>query len=114
VENGYEPLSAIPMDWPAGDLTVTGMEYEFVRPGFDPSTQIVVDNFMILPDGRFARDMEPMNFDATNVRRRGFGGAQVQFLFDSTYKMEQRQAIVGQFLDASRPMISAIGSGVKN
>jgi len=111
VDMGNTLVSSTPMDWPVDDFTVTGTEYVFAAVAFDPSTAIVVDNFMVLPDGRFTRDMGPVFEDALNVRMRGFGAAEVQFVFEPGFKLTERSKIITDYLKAARRLISAIRSG---
>lgn len=101
-----------PGDWRAGDLTVTGTEYQFESNTFQSDKLTIVDNFMILPDGRTCRDMSQVR-KQVGLKTRFFGAAQWQLVFDSDTPADARERICGEFITAYRPLIDAIRSGVQ-
>ena len=105
---GYAQISAAPRDWNVGGQIVTGTEYVFARVAVDSSTSIVVENFMVLPGQGTVRDMEPVTRAAENVRRRKYGAAEFQILFEPGTGATERSQIVEQILAPYGPVISAI------
>ena len=101
-----------PMDWPVGNLTVTGTEYQFEAISFQTDKLTIVDNFMILPDGRTCREMTEVRREVA-LNTRFFGAAQVQFVFESDVSTQEREKICIEFIKAYQPLIDAIGSGVR-
>jgi hypothetical protein len=74
----------------------------------DSSTSIVVENFMVLPREGTVRDMEPVTRAAENVRRRKYGAAEFQILFEPGATAVERSQIVEQVLAPYVPVIAAI------
>ncbi len=112
VTNGWTQDSVVPRDWKVGDLAIRGVEYRFSRSTFSQSTTIVIDNFMILPDGRTARDMEAISFAAEDPRKKVFGAAQVQMVFDAGTSPDERDEIIHTFLEANMSILGTIQSGI--
>jgi len=111
VSSGWTQKSADPMDWQVDHLTIQGMEYEFQRSSFDRSTTMIIDNFMILPDGRIARDMDAVSDVADNRRKKIFGAAQIQFVFNTYTSSDDRKQILQIFVAAIMPILDAIRAG---
>ena len=105
---GYSQISAAPRDWNVGGEVVRGTEYVFARVAVDSSTSIVVENFMVLPGEGTVRDMEPVTRAAEDVRRRKYGAAEFQVLFEPGTSATERSQIVEQILEPYAPVISAI------
>lgn len=114
VAHGWTQLSAAPRNWQVGDLAIHGTEYQFERSTFEQTSRIIIDNFMVLPDGTIARDVEAMRPLAENPRRKIFGAAQVQIVFQANTPVDQRDEIVNIFLAANAPIISTIRSGINH
>src|SRR4051794_11423387 len=74
---GMEQVSSQPRDWTIGSLLIHGTEYEFRSANFGAGAAVVVENFMLLPDGRIAPDMEIVK-ERTIERNRYYGAGQVQ------------------------------------
>lgn len=110
VSGGWVQLSATPVDWQINDLTIRGVEYEFERSTFERSSRIIVDNFMILPSGVTARDMDAVNTAAQDYRRKFYGAAQFQFVFSENSSSDERNEIVPAFINANLPLLDAIRS----
>jgi hypothetical protein len=105
---GYSKISAAPRDWNIRGETIKGTEYVFARVAVDSSTSIVVENFMVLPGEGTVRDMEPVTRAAEDVRRRKYGAAEFQVLFEPGTNATERSQIVEQILAPYGPVISAI------
>jgi hypothetical protein len=107
---GYTRLAAHPRDWRPAGMAVSGMEYQFARAALDPATAIVVENFMVLPDVGIVRDMEPVTRAAADVRRRNYGAAEFQILFEPGTPADERSSIVEEILAPYVPVIDSIRS----
>ena len=71
----------------------------------------VIDNFMILPDGTIARNMDAIGNAADNPREKVFGAAQVQIVFDSYTTSDERNEILRTLIEANLPILDAIRLG---
>jgi len=90
--HGAEQTSARRRDLVVGGVVVPTMRYRF-RAGRPPtSRELVVDNFMLLPDGSFGRDMESVDAAARDRRRRELGAAEVQVATDESMDDDRRDA----------------------
>lgn len=95
---GYSKLSEVIREWKLGGIKVKGTEYQFARVAVDPSTSIVVENFMVLPKEGIVRDMEPLTQAAADLRRRKYGAAEFQILFEPGTNALMRSRIVEEIL----------------
>ena len=109
---GYTIVSAVPTDWDVGDLTIHGMQYEFTTKRMNRSPRLMIQNFMILPNGTTDRDMDSVYRVARDRRTRFFGAAQVQLVGDATLPPEVRAEFLELIVQANRPLIDAIRHGV--
>ena len=108
---GLTLTSSAPADWHALGTSVAGTEYQFESNTFETNKLTIVDNFMLLPDGRTCRDMGEVR-KQVGLRTRFFGAAQVQVVFDSDTPADERARACEQFIAAYGPLVRAIGSGV--
>ena len=71
---------------------------------------------LILPDGRFVRDMETVRAMAGDHVKQAFGAAQMQvrLIPQNELTEKQRMAIYEQFLGETRDVILAITTGVES
>jgi hypothetical protein len=92
-------------------MTVSGTEYLFTRDQLQGGSEIVVDNFLILPSGKSCRNMDEVENAAQSRRERLFGAGEVQFVFDARITAERRHAIVERFLGYEWPVLGVISSG---
>ena len=113
VTHGWLQVSATPRDWEIDGLPIVGTEYTFAKSQFDQSSSIVIYNFMVLPDGRLARDMDAVNEAAQDHRRKFYGAAQVQVVFDAGMPVEEREAILRDMIIAHRELLEVIRDGVQ-
>ena len=114
--NGYQMRSGIKQLWQTEELNMEAMEYEFVRALPTKTVRLVVGNALILPDGRFVRDMETVRAMAGDHVKQAFGAAQMQvrLIPQNELTEKQRMAIYEQFLGETRDVILAITTGVKS
>ena len=115
VVQGYDKDAVRPKDWKIGgapEMTITGTEYEFNRRQLTEESGIIVDNFIVMPDGTIRRDMEEAKIAAGDQRRRFFGAAQCQLVFQRGVALKEREAVFDAFARACRPTIEAVESGL--
>jgi hypothetical protein len=109
---GLTLISTQPRDWPLYQLTINGTEYQFESNSFKSDKLTIVDNFMILPNGRTCRDMIEVRRQI-GLKTRYFGAAQVQLVFDSDTSQAERDSICTEFFKAYRPFIETVRSGFR-
>lgn len=109
--HGFVLVSTEDRDWLVGDLAIHGKRYRLQRKDRDGQDGIVVDNFMILPDGSVARDMDRVNESAQDVRQRYFGAAQIQVLTDEGMAPERRDAVFRTLVEGCLPAIRRMKAG---
>jgi len=112
--NGWVLQSSVSRDWQVDDLFIPGMEYAFSKTSLERSDSIVIDNFMVLPDGTMGRDMDSTNAIAQDYRKKYYGAAQVQLVFTGSIVSHERDEIVQAFIRSNRAIIEALHSGVEN
>jgi Protein of unknown function (DUF3485) len=109
---GWDTKSSRRRDWQAGDLRVTGMEYEFFAPesidGGRPESSIVVANFLMRPGGQIWRDMDGMTRSIIGAGGQSSGAAQLQIHFDASVPEEKRDAAIVALIKGYRPVIDAV------
>jgi hypothetical protein len=110
---GYFELADEPRDWVAGDLRITGTQYEFGENQAGGATMVIA-NFFVMPDGRILRDIEAVNSAANDIRARYYGAAEFQIVFDPDTPQDERDQIVKMFALACESTIKAIGAGPKS
>jgi hypothetical protein len=111
---GYTIASAVPRDLTVDELTIQLTRYQFTHKRLDRSSRVIVDNFMVLPDGRTCRDMQEVEQLARDHRTKFLGVAQLQIVYDSDLNQAERDALLDQFLSASKPLIDGLRSGVSD
>ncbi len=113
VSQGYSMASARKMDWKVGHWTIEGVQYEFSTIKAAGHANMIVWNFMILPDGSFCRDMQGVDRIGRNRLMRHFGAAQVQFVSSVTLPETEREKFFEAMMQAAAPLIDAIRRGVQ-
>jgi hypothetical protein len=111
--SGYEKKSAEPRDWKVDGINFTGTEYVFAMSS--PQTAwLKVDNFILMPQGEIARNMDTVGKHAADYLTRFHGAAQVQFIFSNPEMPEaEHLEILNAMIDAHIAPLKAILSGVK-
>jgi len=110
---GMDLVSAQRRAWTIGSLSIPGTEYEFRCANFGPGEAVIVENFMLLPDGRIAPNMELVK-ERTIERNRYFGAGQVQLVFATSVPRETRDAVMAELIEAYRPLIETVLNGTRN
>jgi hypothetical protein len=104
--NGWTLDSAGPHDWTVDDLAITGTTYAF-NTGQHPFEKVTVDNFMLLPSGQTARDMDAVELAAQDLQRKFFGAAQVQLVYPPNTPESERAELFPVMIRMLRPLIDA-------
>lgn len=94
------------------DLSVLATEYGFAHETLGLSGQIEVAHFAVLPDGRTAPDLDPLDLLAKERRAKFFGGASLQLIVDANLPFERRQEIYRVLLEAASKWIEVVQSGL--
>lgn len=117
---GWIQMSSESRDWHVGGMTLTGTQYDFMKKDFDPVKKIPIEitetiaNFMLLPHGKIARDMDSVRAAAKDLQNRYYGAAQVQVIMDSNLPQERKDQIVETMANGYRDLIGVIiGKGGK-
>lgn len=111
--NGFTPGPVEDTTWRLDGRDLPGRRYAFHQEdsgGF--RTDIVVANFLVLPDGRVVRDMDEVVEAGGDYRLRYFGAAQVQVLTPGSIDDEARAEVEQMFISAHADLIAAMASGV--
>jgi hypothetical protein len=111
---GWTTDAAEPGDWETGDLTITGTSYTFERKRQGLPARLVVYNFILLPDGRICRGMDEADEAAQDLRRKYFGAAQVQLVFDGSVPEDVRDEVLQMTVAANRDLFDTIRRGEQN
>jgi hypothetical protein len=114
---GWKMQSMTAVDFNGDHRLVHGTEYIFERgddsAGATAGGRLVVDNFLMLPDGRTCRDMDAVEQAAQDRKRKFFGAAQIQVVFGPDVSPDRRHQIVESFIRYAEPAFAAISSGGK-
>ena len=114
---GWTLVSSEPRNWDVGGRTVPGMGYEFRMTKDGRTRHLRVYNFMIVPGatGAIVRDMDGVNDAAEDYRRRYYGAAQVQMVFDgrlSRAPAGESDAIFAELLEPMLPLVDLLREGL--
>lgn len=109
--NGMSMVSAVERDWEVDGVKIPGMRYHFRVEMLGQSSDIHVDNFLILPGQGFVRDMPQVYRAAANRMRHFYGAAQVQVKIDGLMGEEERDEIFRTLVGAALPAIEFIRFG---
>ena len=105
---GWQLVSAEPRDWETGSGTIHGMRYRFKTGAQTFAEETTIDNFMLLPGGTTARNMDEVHVAAQDRRRKHFGAAQVQIVYGSAFTEAARVEIFRGFIAQLTPTMTAI------
>lgn len=112
VMHGWTGLDTRKHEWDVAGMRIWGMEYEYSKMSEEQSSHISVCDFMLLPDGRTCGDMDTVDNAAKSYRTRFFGAAQVQLECDVSIPASERDGIFEMVLQAAKPILNSIGTGV--
>jgi hypothetical protein len=112
VTHGWTAGASHRRDWFVAGLTIRGTTYAFHSARPDRVSSIVIDNFMILPDGTTCPDLDGVLAVSRDLRKRHFGAAQVQIVTDRDMPPAERAKFMEDFLTAAVPLITQIRTGL--
>ena len=95
------------------NLVIPGMEYEYWRMENGTPRTYVVRNLIILPQGRYARDIQEVREAAGDYLRQFYGAAQVQVMFAaSRFPTDaERDRVFADLMGQCRGALDALTSG---
>lgn len=108
VNQGWAMESATPKDWETDGGKIAGMRYVFSTNRGGSKQELVLDNFMVLPDGQTARGMDEVDRAARDSTLKHFGAAQVQLVYNASLTEADRSEIFSAFMRQLRPVLDAI------
>lgn len=109
--HGYTLLASAARDWRIGGAQVEGRRYRFAGRDAEGAAGTVVDNFMVLPGGGFARDMDGVDRVATDARLRHLGVAEVQVVTDGAMSDERRDEVFAELVELMLPLVQCVQAG---
>lgn len=109
--HGWRQQEAERMETRVNGLVIPSTQYRFSYHQPEGTSRMVVNNFMILPDGRIMPDIGGVRRAASDYTSRFYGAAQVQLITSDRMSEERRQAVFERLVSANRDVIHAIRSG---
>lgn len=109
--HGMELGTSVAMDWTIAEQRIEAMRYTFSEQDGADRKSIVVDNFMVLPTGRFERDMTAIYQLEKDRRMRTLGAAQVQLLTGAAMSDARRDEIFREVVERLVPMLEPFLGG---
>jgi len=110
---GWSQVSARPHDIEIDGVSLRATEYIFAYETLAQFTRLAVLHFTVLPDGRTAPDMEPLERVARERKTKFLGGASLQFVSDASLSEQDRDEVYSLLYQAAKAWIDAVQSGTK-
>jgi hypothetical protein len=110
---GLTLTSSSSRDWKLDGTLVTGTRYRFLQDSPVARSEVVVDNFMVLPDGRYGRDMGSVDEVAKDRRLRRLGVAEVQVVTDGAMSETRRDEVFRTLVGPMVPLLRCTGAGTE-
>jgi hypothetical protein len=108
---GHSLVSSARRDWVVNGVRIEGMRYRFAVDGAFARTEMVVDNFMVLPDSTFGRDMESVDRVARDPALRRLGVAEVQVVTGGEMPDSRRDEVLRLLTEPMMPLLQLCSSG---
>lgn len=109
---GWQLVAAEPRDWETTRGTIHGTRYRFKTSAQGFAEETTIDNFMVLPGGATARNMDEVHVAAQDRRRKYFGAAQVQVVYGGEMPEQERIDIFRSFVTQLNPTMIAVSRQV--
>jgi hypothetical protein len=106
--HGQPIRSSETRDWTLGGVTITGMRYHFDGIDGPFGQETVVDNFMVLPDGSFGRDMNAARAVVKDRRLRVFGAGEVQVVTQGAMSDAHRDEVFRSLIEPVLPLFDCV------
>jgi len=97
-----------PIDFVFDDLTIHATEYHFTRGEGAEARQLIVLNFMVLPNGEIHRNDHGLRQLAADYANRFYGAGQIQIIPPRNYDDQQREEAYRMFLQPHLPLIQSM------
>ncbi len=110
---GWTLISSEPRDVRLRNLSLHTTRYLFSVGPRESGEESVIDNFMILPNGTTARNMDEIILAAKDRRRNPLGAAQVQVMYSSRLTESERQVVFEEFVTLISPLLEAVAQQPK-
>jgi hypothetical protein len=110
---GWTQQSAESLMASVGSLDVKGTRYTFTSTRNSQDSTILVDNFLVLPDGKTCPDMEAVDAAAQDNRLKFFGAAQVQVVYDQAVPPQRRDEVFRTFVGLARGVVDQMQLGAE-
>jgi Protein of unknown function (DUF3485) len=102
--------------WSVEGITIQGMEYRFEKTDNGRTRRRTVYNFMVIPGKGIVTDMNELVQSAEDYRKRHYGAAQVQVVFEafvgSELTREERDDIFRTILSPLAPVVRKLKDGI--
>lgn len=108
VNHGLVAYSTQSFSWQIGRLSIPVMRYAFLSTRIDRPERILVDHFIILPNGGFCYDVSGVAHGARDRRWKCFGAAQVQIVAEPELSAARRYDFLKLFIQSNQALLLAI------
>ncbi len=112
--NGWILDRSTPKTWVIEKTPIPGMEYKFHRGAFNTGSHIYVDDFFVMPDGKFLATEREFLHGSGSFNERVFGAAQVELTLPGGMLPADRMQVFHDLVGANWKLITAILNGVSN
>lgn len=110
---GWSLVSQERKTWNVAGFRIRGTEYFFGRTVLEGPSRLVIQNFMVLPSGQFAPNMDAVDDVASDRTLKFLGAAQVQLIYDERVTSEQREDMLEEMVEAHAPLLKSVLFGVE-
>ena len=110
--HGLTLTESTPVQLQVGDMKIDSTRYTFEANNFQSAGTMHVDNFMILPSGKFQADMQGME-RRIGADQRYFGAAEVQILHEDRLSPAEQTAESESIVLNYKPLIESIANGAR-
>jgi len=111
--HGWSQNGAKHIDWHLGGMHLTGMQYRFSYERPRGTSRMVVDNFIIMPDGRIMRTVDGVYAAAADYTTHFYGAAQVQLVTSVEMTEQRRREVFRRIVGANLDVIETLRSGIE-
>ena len=109
--NGYKQTQEHPIDWNIDGVQMHGTDYSYQMLKNKTIVKLNVVNFIIMPNGEVAADMNQLNRAAADYTRHFDGAAQIQLVTTENYTNEQRETIFKELIQPNIKIITTLLNG---
>jgi hypothetical protein len=110
--HGWSRIGTVATEGGVDGEAITVTSYTFTSGRTDRTSDLRVDSFVVLPDGRTCRDIDAVEAAARGFRGKFFGAAQVQIVTDTEWGDSEREELFRQLIRAAGPLLRATRGGM--